>query len=136
LDIGAGTGVDLEIAGKFLRLLLSTPSKFTRRTPRISKKKESPSIGSTLNASAFRWPKIPSTSSSANQILEHVKEIFWILDQSSRVVKGGRFFDRRSSQHGLFLTTDFCWHGANNQPRSMFGRPTSVDTPLPVFFNF
>jgi len=89
LDIGAGTGVDLAIAkqvcpkARFFGLEVHAPYSENLR-----------SKGWTVYSVNIERDPFPFDDESievvmGNQVLEHVKEIFWIFHQISRVLKVG-----------------------------------------------
>jgi SAM-dependent methyltransferase len=92
LDIGAGTGVDLATAKEVnpraqLYAIECHP-------PYIEGLKKKHIEVHRLNIEHDAFPFKPESLDviMANQILEHTKEIFWILDQVSRVLREGGHF--------------------------------------------
>src|SRR4051812_5861788 len=89
LDIGAGTGLDLEAARAISpQTALHAVEVYPPYASDLEKK------GVTVHRIDIEREPFPIDENAmdvviANQILEHVKEIFWILDQSSRVLRIG-----------------------------------------------
>ena len=89
LDIGAGRGSDLAIVKK------NAPNSeliaIESYLPNVRRLKEMGYLVHTLNLEKDPFP-FPDESIDyliANQILEHCKEIFWILHEATRVLKVG-----------------------------------------------
>jgi len=85
LDIGAGTGVDLEIARQISPSASLTPSSLPAVRHGSRKKRNHRPIGFDIERERFPLAENSIRRRRRQPILEHVKEIFWILDQSSRV---------------------------------------------------
>lgn len=97
LDVGAGSGKDLMVAKEinknalFMGLDYYEPNLDNLRTYGIKCFK--------IN---IEYEKIPISDSQvdviiANQVLEHIKELFWVLHEIFRVLKRGGEIDNRSS---------------------------------------
>jgi SAM-dependent methyltransferase len=91
LDIGAGRGDDLAT----VREVNPSASLFAIECapPNVQILKEKGITVHSLNIERDPFPFKPETLDivMGNQILEHTKEVFWVLDQASRVLKvGGR----------------------------------------------
>ncbi len=91
-DLGAGTGVDLKIAGEvnpsahLHAIEVHKPYADNLRT-----------MGYTVHSINIEHDKFPFANESmdvlmANQVLEHVKEVFWIFHEVSRSLKVGGHF--------------------------------------------
>jgi len=92
LDIGAGTGVDLATIAKVNpRAKLYAIECYP---PAVEGLKSKQIEVHSLNIEHDPFPFKPGSLDvvMANQVLEHTKEIFWIFDQVSRVLKEGGHF--------------------------------------------
>src|SRR4051812_47138863 len=92
LDIGAGRGTDLAT----VREVNPQATLFAIECfpPSIQLLKEQKIVVHSLNIEHDRFPFEEGSLDMvmANQIMEHTKEVFWILDQVSRVLKEGGHF--------------------------------------------
>jgi len=89
LDIGAGTGVDLQIAQDIAPL--AALHAVECHPPAVANLRTRGWNVHSINIENQAFP-LPAESLDvvmANQVLEHVKEIFWILDQTAKSLKVG-----------------------------------------------
>lgn len=92
LDIGAGRGSDLNLArSAFPTCQLHAIECFP---PYIEELKQQSIDVHSINIERDRFPFSPESLDvvMGNQILEHTKEVFWIFDQVSTVLKVGGYF--------------------------------------------
>lgn len=92
LDIGAGQGFDLQSARYVMPSAALTALEVHPPYIRILESKGIRTVRFDLESDAFPFADDSLDVVIANQILEHVKEIFWIFHQVSRTLRvGGRF---------------------------------------------
>lgn len=92
LDIGAGLGADLEAAREVSPNARLVALEVYKPYIDILESKGIETVQFDLEREAFPFPDGSLDVVIANQIIEHVKEIFWIFHQVSRTLKvGGRF---------------------------------------------
>lgn len=92
VDLGAGNGYDLEIARKiYPKSKLHAVEVFKPYCENLEKKGF---VVHTINIEKDIYPFSDESVDviMANQILEHLKEVFWVFHQSSRILKKGGSF--------------------------------------------